>query len=137
MSLNIHAACIDIKNKGVLFLGASGSGKSDMALRLIAGYQAKLVADDRVDISLIQGKIVASAPVVLKGLLEVRGIGLVKIKPQPQTTIDLVVELTSSGLERMPEAAFYELCGIKLPLVKINPFEISAPAKVLAALSLL
>lgn len=137
MSLNIHAACIDIKNKGVLFLGASGSGKSDMALRLIAGYQAKLVADDRVDISLIQGKIVASAPVVLKGLLEVRGIGLVKIKPQPQTTIDLVVELTSSGLERMPAAAFYELCGIKLPLVKINPFEISAPDKVLAALSLL
>ena len=50
MSVNIHASCVCIKNKGILFLGDSGSGKSDISLRLIADYKATLIGDDRIDI---------------------------------------------------------------------------------------
>lgn len=136
MVTNIYATCLKVKNKGVLIIGNSGSGKSDLALRLIYRYKASLVADDRVDISVKKGKITASAPKVLKNLLEVRGVGIVKIKSSALTSVVLVVELTDK-IERMPELAEYEIEGIKLPLVKINPFEDSAPEKVLCALSLL
>ena len=80
MSINIHASCVSIKNKGVLFIGNSGSGKSDIALRLITDYKANLVADDRVDIKSKGNKIIASSPKTLFGLLEIRGIGIIKQK---------------------------------------------------------
>lgn len=137
MTDNIHATCINILGKGVLILGASGSGKSDLALRLIASHQAKLVADDRVEVEASLQGIIAAPPPTLKGLLEVRGVGIIKLKALPQTPLHLVVELTSEPLERMPVPLFYELCGINLPLLRLNPFELSAPAKILAALSLL
>lgn len=135
--MNIHASSVWLKNKGVLIIGPSGSGKSDMVLRLISGFGGALVADDRVDITVADNQIIASSPKEIKGLLEVRGVGIVKAKTKAFAKIDLVVELVSSPLERMPETLTYNICGIDLPFYKINPFEISAPAKILAALSLL
>ena len=79
--LNIHATCISLKNKGILLLGPSGSGKSDLALRAIMQKNAKLVADDRVDISLKNNNIYASCPAAIQGLLEVRGIGIISLAP--------------------------------------------------------
>ena len=137
MSQNIYATCVSIKRKGVLFLGKSGSGKSDIALRLIASQQAKLVADDRVDVLRQNNRLKATAPKKIKNLLEVRHIGIIELKAVSSVFINLVVELTNEPLERMPENLFYEIEGIKIPLIRLNSFENSAPAKVLAALRLL
>lgn len=134
---NIHASCVSIKNKGILLLGDSGAGKSDLSLRLIMRCQAVLVADDRVDIKADGGIITASAPEILQGLLEVRGIGIIKTDYLPQAEICAVFALDSDKIERMPEQQYYKIGDKKLPLFKINPFEVSAPEKVLAALSLL
>ena len=137
MSVNIHASCVCIKNKGILFLGDSGSGKSDISLRLIADYKATLIGDDRIDIIAKGNNIIASAPKNLSGLLEVRGIGIIKVKTKRKNKIDLAVFLTQDKIERMPEPLYYELLDKKIPLININPFEASATAKILAALSLL
>ncbi len=135
--MNIHASCVSLRNKGVLLLGPSGSGKSDLALRLISLFGGILVADDRVDILLSHNDIIASAPKSIKGLLEVRGIGIIKLKSKSSVKIDLVIELVSNPLERMPEEEKYNLCGKDIPFYRINPFEISAPSKIMAALRLL
>ncbi len=135
--MNIHATCVSFSGKGVLLLGDSGSGKSDLALRLITSFGAVLVADDRVDINITNGRAIASAPENIKGLLEVRNIGIVKYPTVEDTEIKLAVKLSLAPQERLPEKSFYDIGGIKVPLFIINPFETSSPAKVLAALSLL
>ena len=137
MSKNIHATCINLNSKGILFLGYSGTGKSDLALRLITLFSASLVSDDRTDVVRISDKIKAKAPDILKGLLEVRGVGIVNFEYMEETTVDVVIKLESEKQERLPEKQYYELEGIKLPLFKINPFEVSAPSKVLSILRLL
>ncbi len=137
MMENIHATCVSLNGKGILFLGKSGAGKSDLALRLITMFKAELVADDRVDIETTPQGLKASAPQNLKGLLEVRGVGIISLPVKPEIQISLAVELTEEKIERLPEESFYSLCGKKVPFIKLNPFEASAPAKVLAALSLL
>ena len=133
MSSNIHATAIKINNKGVLFLGKSGSGKSDLSLRMIIEHNAKIIADDRV----IVKNIIASAPTNLKGLIEIRGIGIINLDYVSQSKIDLVVNLISDKIERLPENRYYSIENLMLPLIELNPFEASAPAKLLAALSLL
>ncbi len=135
--MNIHASCINFKKKGILLLGDSGAGKSEMCLRLIFEHGAVLVADDRVDIVIKQQKIYASAPQILEGLLEVRGIGIIKLKYCRRSKIDMVVKLTNQKIERLPEKEFYVFEGIKIPQISINPQEVAAPIKILAGLSLL
>ena len=136
---NIHASCISIKQKGVLILGDSGSGKSDLCLRLIMEFGAKLVADDRVDIKAEKNTVIASAPKTLKGLMEVRGIGIIKLPIKTQTKIDLVISLVNKqeDIERMPEYEFFKFGSINIPKIKLFAKESSASAKVLAALTML
>lgn len=132
---NIHATCVNINGKGVLLLGKSGSGKSDLALRLIMDKGAVLVADDRVDICNRNNSLFASAPVVLQSLLEVRGIGICRFDAMAETAVNIVVRLVEnkSEIERMPKAETTELAGVVLPLIKLFPFEASAADKVLLA----
>lgn len=137
MIKNIHATCVNINSKGVLILGDSCAGKSDLALRLITTFSAKLVGDDRIDIQNDKGIIKASSPDVLKGLLEVRGVGIIKIDHIEKTKVDLVIKLTTEKIERIPEPLSYDIEGVSLPLFYLNSFESSAPSKVLAMLSLL
>lgn len=137
MSLNIHATCVNINSKGILILGDSGSGKSDLALRLITMFSAKLVSDDRTDIFSDSGAIKAKAPNTLKGLLEVRGIGIIKQEYLKETTVDLVIKLTADKIERMPLPQNYKIEDIEVPMFLLNPFESSAPSKVVTMLSLL
>ena len=92
-AVNLHATCIAIKHNGILLLGKSGAGKSDLALRLIENKNAILVADDRVDIKKIDDKIFASSPHTIKGLLEVRGVGIIKVPCLEQCDIKLAVNL--------------------------------------------
>ena len=142
----IHGTCLAIGGDGVLLLGAPGSGKSDLALRLIdaAGMGlsgvariARLVADDQVAIRRAEGRLIASAPQALAGKLEIRGIGIVDIAPQANAALRLAVRLTPAAeIERLPDLAQarMEILGIAIPLVLIDPEKASAPAWIRAAL---
>ena len=102
----VHASCVAVEGTAVLLRGPSGSGKSDLALRLIDGG-ARLVADDRVDLVREEGRIVASAPARIAGLIEVRGLGVYKIGAVGGAPLGLVVDLVpAEAVERLPEARF-------------------------------
>ncbi len=137
MTENIHATCVDWQGQGILLLGAPGSGKSDLALRLISGKNCLLVADDRTDLNISENKIIASAPKNISGLLEVRGVGILKMPVTPQTTVKLAVVLASSPMEieRLPQNKFYDFGGVKVRQIKLCAFEASAADKIIAALS--
>ena len=130
----IHATTIDIAGSGVLLSGPSGSGKSDLALRLIDGG-ARLVADDRTDLALADGRLVASAPREIAGRMEVRGLGVLEKDAVPQTVLTLVVELVDpENVERVPKEATTTLLGIDVPVVRLHAFEASAAAQIRAVL---
>ena len=121
---NIHANCISINNKGVLILGSSGSGKSDLSFRLITNKKAFLVSDDQTIIEKKDNHLFASPPKSIEGLLEIRGIGIKKFPFLKSQKIDLVVELCNN-YERLPKDDFYEHDNIKIKKIRLNPFEIS------------
>jgi len=126
----IHATCVAIDRVGVLLRGPSGSGKSDLALRLIDGGAA-LVADDRVVLSAQDGRLVARAPNAIAGLIEARGLGPLAVRAVPAAPVGLVVDLVAGReVERFPEPDSCCLMDVRLPLVRLDPFEASAPAKV-------
>ncbi len=131
--VQIHATVISIDGNAVVLRGAPGSGKSDLALRLI-GDGARLVADDRCDLS-VDGIVTASPPEEIAGMLEVRGLGIYKLDYQKDAVVGLVVDLVeSSKLDRLPEAAVCSDWGTDIPCIKLAPFEASAPDKVRLAL---
>jgi HPr kinase/phosphorylase len=130
----LHATAIAVASAGVLIRGPSGSGKSDLALRLI-DEEAILIADDRVDIKLVDGKLHLAAPTTIQGLLEVRGIGVVNISAVQKIPLSLIVDLKPvSEIERMPDNKIELIDGIAIPVIDIDPFELSAPAKIKMAL---
>lgn len=135
MSLvQIHATALALEDRAVLLRGPSGSGKSDLALRLIQ-RGGRLVADDRVDLRGVEGRILASPPGPLAGLLEVRGIGIVKLDFVADIALAVVIDLVpADAVPRLPDADRIALLdGIDLPLYRLAPFEDSAPEKVALA----
>lgn len=138
MKTNVHASCVEINKKGVLIYGPSGSGKSDLTLRLIMEHGATLIADDRVNLQVLKGKINGVAPKILEGLLEVRGVGIVKF-PSVSTDLSLAVRLVEKRemVERFPESETYEFGGVKIPQINLYAFDASTPSKILAALTML
>ena len=134
---NIHASCVSYQNKGILILGQSGSGKSDLCLRLIQEYGAFLVADDRVDLNVSHETIVATAPDGIKNMLEVRGVGILKPPYVDCCQINIVVKLidTKENIERLPYNEFWVYENIKIPLIRLHAFEVSATHKIIAVLS--
>ena len=130
----VHATTIDLNGDGVMLRGPSASGKSDLGLRLIdAG--GRLVADDRTELTLSGGAVRASAPKQTAGRMEVRGIGIMEVPTVPETRLALVVDLVGAeDVERLPEPETADVLGVALPLVRLAPFEASAPAKVRMAL---
>lgn len=130
----IHATCVEMDGKGVLLMGPPGSGKSDLALRLIDGG-ARLVADDRTDLVLNDDKLTARAPKELAGKIEVRGIGIVALDTVQDIPVALVIEMApAEELERIPDPASFEVLGARIPRVRLDPFQASATAKVRVAL---
>jgi len=124
--MRLHASCAARGEAGVLILGASGAGKSDLLLRLIdRGFD--LVADDQVLIEAGQ----AAAPPNLAGLVEARGLGIVRLPYRARTALALVVQLQQSP--RMPMPARYDL--LDLPMISIDPWPASAPYLVELALA--
>src|ERR1700749_918633 len=105
LKTQIHASCIELAGTGVLLRGPSGSGKSDLALRLIdAG--AKLVADDRTDLWTEKGRLLARARATVAGLIGVRGLGIVKSPHGGHIRLALWVK-RGRAAARLPEPQFY------------------------------
>lgn len=126
----IHATCINMKGRGILLLGDSGTGKSDLALRMI-DMGAHLVADDQVSLRVEDGMVIASPPTVLASLLEVRGLGIFRFPGMTKSALALVIQLVPQHqVVRMPLPATHELLGVKLPMWKLHAFEESAPNKI-------
>jgi serine kinase of HPr protein (carbohydrate metabolism regulator) len=125
----IHATCVELNGIGIVLRGPSGSGKSDLALRLIDNG-ARLVADDRINLTVEGGSLFASPPPQIAGRLEVRGIGIVPMPHTARVRVGMVVDLVApQEVERVPDPARCEYLGIGLPLLALAPFEVSAPAK--------
>lgn len=133
--IRLHASCVAIAGEAVLLRGPSGIGKSDLALRLIdAG--AHLVADDQTLLQYLDGRLVASAPAALHGLIEIRGLGPVGMIPAPATPVALIVDLVQPAqVPRLPQPHFESLLDIALPVLALDAFAASAPIKVKWALA--
>jgi serine kinase of HPr protein (carbohydrate metabolism regulator) len=129
----MHATTVAIGGRAVLITGASGAGKSDLALRLLdRGFT--LVSDDQTVVRRDGDRLVASAPPQIAGKLEVRGIGILDVETTTDVPVALLVEL-SVAMDRLPdETRERSVLGLALPLVTIDAMTASAPAKVALAL---
>lgn len=112
-----HATCVAVGEKGLLILGPSGSGKSALALRLIS-LGALLVSDDRTRVEARDGRLWASCPNPgLSGLIEARGIGVLRAPAQAAVALDLAVDLGEMEPDRLPPRRSLTILGQSLPLV--------------------
>jgi serine kinase of HPr protein (carbohydrate metabolism regulator) len=128
-SETLHASCVSIDGRAVLIEGLSGSGKSDLALRLI-DRGATLVSDDYTIVRRVEGKLLASAPPNITGLFEVRGVGLLPMPFDIDTPVALIASI-AENIDRLPEATTTRIvAGIAIPTCLIAPLEASAPIKV-------
>ncbi len=125
-----HATCIELNGKGVLILGNSGSGKSDLAFRLVdAG--GVLVSDDYVELIEENNKIVAKTAPNIAGMIEVRGVGLINVNYKERTNVELVLKLTErKQMARLPESEYFEYGNAKVRQYIFDPFANSATAKI-------
>jgi HPr kinase/phosphorylase len=141
----IHGTCVALGRRAALLRGPSGSGKSDLALRFLflarrgpaALEPPALVADDQVVVRRDDSRVLASAPQAIAGQMEVRSVGIVNLKQVPETELVLVVDLSGPDLvERLPENNMTtQVAGVELPLIRLAPFEASAPIKLALALA--
>jgi HPr kinase/phosphorylase len=122
----MHGSCVSRDGDAILLVGPPGSGKSDLCLRLLSrGFE--LVADDQVDVA--DG--VASCPAELAGLLEARGLGIVRLPYRTRARLALVIQLDGRA-DRMPLP--HQHPELALPVVHIDAAAASAPDKVALAL---
>lgn len=129
----LHASTVALEGRAVLLAGASGTGKSDLALRLIdRGFI--LVSDDQTVVCRDKDRLLAAAPANIRGKLEIRGIGIVNLETAGDVPVALCVELTRE-IERLPDAGrTRRVLDVDIPLVSIDAMTASAPAKVTLAL---
>lgn len=138
-----HGTAVALGTAAALIFGPSGSGKSDLALRCLAAAPSTLipetpvlVADDRVYIERVGDRLRVSAPETILGKLEVRGLGIIAVPFRPSAGLVLAVELAAPGdVDRLPDPPLErDFLGLRLPLLRLCPFEASAPTKLLLAL---
>lgn len=138
----VHGTCVALGAHAALLRGESGSGKSDLALRFLAlpdgdAGPARLVADDQVCLTATGDGVTASAPAALAGLIEVRGLGIQPAPSVPAARLVLVCDLAATTeVTRMPPEPWDNttIAGIALPVLKLAPFEASAPLKLRMAI---
>ncbi len=138
-SLLVHGTTVALGETGVMLRGSSGAGKSDLALRFLADQgrwpagdaRRALVTDDQTLLTATPDGLVASAPAVIAGKLEVRGVGIIELTVRGPVGLRLIVELVSPGaVERLPEMAdSVTLLGCTLPVRRLAPFELSSALK--------
>lgn len=128
----VHASCVAWQGRGVLILGRSGAGKSALALQLMA-YGADLVADDRTELHAEGDVLIARHPATIEGLIEARGVGLLRADFVPQAEIALIVDLDQTESDRLPPERQISLLGISRPLALAVP-QAHFPAAILCYL---
>ncbi len=128
-SERIHATCVVIRDKAVLLSGASDSGKSDLALRLI-DRGAVLISDDYTELKREEVSLIASAPKTIAGKLEVRGIGIVDMPYQKQAPVALLIALDQPVIRFPLDQKTRILAGVSIPEFAVAALEASAPIKV-------
>jgi HPr kinase/phosphorylase len=134
--MKAHATTVAVHHRGVMLLGPSCSGKSDLALRLL-GQGALLVADDCTTLRRQGGVLLAAPPPAIAGKLEVRGVGIVSVPWVTDTPVHLIMELKPrEAIDRLPDPKTIDLLGVPIPAVAVYPFEASAALKVVQALIL-
>lgn len=113
----LHASCVAVDGRGLLILGPSGAGKSTLAIRLVA-LGAALVSDDRTLVSVRDGRLVGDCPrAAMKGLIEARGIGLLRAPATESVPLTLAIDLGQPETDRLPPQRKVTILGIPLPLV--------------------
>ncbi|MEL6520311.1 MAG: HPr kinase/phosphatase C-terminal domain-containing protein [Pseudomonadota bacterium] len=115
--VTLHASCVAIAGRGLLILGPSGSGKSALTIELLA-LGAGLVSDDRTIVQLTRGALTASAPDAIRGLIEMRGLGLMQVPPASPTPLCQAIDLDQSETDRLPQSYTIEILRQKLPLLR-------------------
>lgn len=130
----IHASCVVIDGGAVLLHGASGSGKSDLALRLI-DRGAALLSDDYTCVRRAGDRLIASAPETIAGRIEVRGLGVIDMPHVQEAHVRLMIAL-DVPVPRVPDDETPErwIGGVAVPVVALAALEASAPLKVELAL---
>ena len=115
-SLIMHATCVDVNGSGVLIIWRSGSGKSSLAINLLA-LGSTLVADDQCKLVRKNNRYRISKPASLPKSIEIRGVGLVSVPMVNETNLDWVVNMDEAEKERMPSPRFTEIGGFRVPTV--------------------
>ncbi|HEY1748247.1 MAG TPA: HPr kinase/phosphatase C-terminal domain-containing protein [Xanthobacteraceae bacterium] len=123
----VHASCVLVGARAVLIRGQSGAGKSRLALELIRATErgelrfARLVADDRVHLTSAGGRLLARPPDQLAGLIEVRGIGLLRLPYEPCAVVGAVIDLGAEDASRLPDPREQQAIieGILLPRLAV------------------
>jgi serine kinase of HPr protein (carbohydrate metabolism regulator) len=118
----LHASCVAVGEAGILIRGAAGTGKSTLARAVVsrawlAGRYAAFVADDRVRITAVGGRIIARPVAAIAGLMEIRGLGIVPVAHEAQVVLRFVVDCLANDPHRLPEAEELQtiLAGVALP----------------------
>lgn len=114
--IQVHATTVALEGVGLVVLGPSGAGKSTLALQLMA-VGAALVADDRTDLRLSAGRLIAQAPVPLLGRIEARGVGILSARPAPPVPVAWACDLGGAEAGRLPEPGHVAWLGVRVPLV--------------------
>lgn len=124
----IHGTAVVFRGRGIVLLGKSKMGKSDLALRMIA-EDGDLVSDDVVKLEVRGKSLYASAPKEIRNKIEVRGVGIVPMKAAPETKVDLIIHLKKK-YDRLPKKQYFKHRGIKIPSYTLNAFESSILLKI-------
>ncbi len=138
--LTVHGTAVALPTtegmSAVLLRGPSGVGKSDLAFRLIEGG-GTLICDDQVLLERHQDMVMAKTEEVIRGLLEVRGLGLIRYPTAPATCLRLVVDLAArADIPRLPDWISTAILGVNVPLLRLHAFDMSTPQKIIKALEL-
>lgn len=132
----MHASFVLWRNKGILFSGKSGSGKSELALKFIENKNAVLVADDVVALKTRQNKLWGYAPENIRGLLEIRNVGISRYEFAAEAEVSLLVNLVQykENLERLPKNKTENILGVEIPAIDLYANDTTILEKIIVKL---